>query len=142
MKNKSNLLSALNAANVRAKTVADINELRAVIKNFDKSLATRAHELYGAEVLARKTARTEKNAARDAAFAAAKAAREDAKAKLAAARALVTKKPRKGNTIKAAAKFSPKVELIKARKNTPATTLVVDSMLGGLADLPAIEGNN
>jgi len=139
MKNKSNLMSALKAAKSRAKTVSDLNELRALIKDFDKDIIATAKSLYSTEVLARKAARDEKKELRDKAFAEARAARKEAKAKLEAARQLVTKKPRK-NAVKAApSKAQLKHELIKARKNTPATTLVVDSMMGGLADLPPIE---
>jgi hypothetical protein len=139
------LTKAFNAAKAttvgeKKNTVEELKALRAVIKGFDKTLATDAAAAYVAGVEARKAASEAKKAEREAAFALATAAKEEAKTKLAAAKALVTKKPRgkKAKDVAPAAAFKPKTELIKkAKKDTrPATTVVVDNLAGGLADLP------
>lgn len=144
MKNKSNLLSALNAANARCKTVKDLDELRAVLRDYEKKVAAASHDLYGIEVAARKAERTERKAKRDAAAQEARDLRAKAKEAAAAAAALVQKKPRKAKKNDQAeldfggSPAKPRAELIKKAKRSGeelTATEVVDSAIGALADI-------
>jgi truncated hemoglobin YjbI len=118
---------------------AATNEL---IKSFAKGARAASQKAYAKGVAARKQEREVTRAKRQALAEELRVAKEDLKAKKAAAAALVEKKGTRAKKAKGAAPaaaFKPKTELIKKAKRTGESrtpTEVVNSMAGGLADLP------
>jgi truncated hemoglobin YjbI len=120
----------------------DPAEVVNLIKNFAKGARVVNQKAYAKAVAARKQEREVKKAKRAALIAEAQEAKMQAKEKAAAAKALVAKKTKRAKVSKEPAPgsaFKPKTELIKrARRGSENLTPseVVDSMAGGLSDLP------